>query len=245
MAQKQRGQSFLRGFPWKAKFVTRQEIDQYFSNPEGIQCLLCGRIYGTLNWHLQIVHRTTHEKYRARYGLPWRRGLVSIKVSKRFSKVLTERIRNGSFKPEPDNKAAVAGIRSGRRRDQPFTTLAKSEMGKDQSKKNLRYGPKDFEKVLSVMLKQKITLTQVCMDKSLPSRPTVLYYGESNPSFRKKLLDTYYALPYPVQARADMFSPQFFKDLKRLKGKGLSVAEIAEKLHVSSKTVQRRLMDLR
>jgi len=32
----------------------------------------------------------------------------------------------------------------------------------------------------------------------------MLGYAESNPSFRKKRLDTYHALPFAVQARADM-----------------------------------------
>ncbi len=57
--------------PWKGKFASKREVDHYFSNPGGIQCLLCGRTYGTLNGHLQIVHETTHEQYRRRYGLPW------------------------------------------------------------------------------------------------------------------------------------------------------------------------------
>jgi hypothetical protein len=93
-----------------------------------------------------------YEEYRARYGFPWRRGLVSARVSKRIRKRLLERIRNGSFKPRPDNKAAVAAIRAGRRRDQPFLTRVKSELGKEQSRRNLRYGRKDYEKVLLAML---------------------------------------------------------------------------------------------
>jgi phosphatidylserine/phosphatidylglycerophosphate/cardiolipin synthase-like enzyme len=56
-------ENVLRGFPWKAKFVAKREIDEYFSNPEWIQCLLYGRIYESLNGHLQIVHRTSHEEY--------------------------------------------------------------------------------------------------------------------------------------------------------------------------------------
>lgn len=237
-----RGKSPLRGFPWKAKFVAKQDIDQYFSDPEGIQCLLCGRIYKTLNGHLQIVHGTSHVGYRARYGLPWRRGLVSPKLSKLLSKRLTDRISSGSFRPEPNNKAAVAGIRAARRQDQPFVTLAKSELGKEQSKRNLKYNRKDFENVLAAMLERKTTLRQVCMaDKTLPSTPTVLDYADSNPGFRKRLLDTYHALPYSVQARADMFSPQFFEDLTRLKTKGLSDTEIGKRLKVSGKTVRKRL----
>jgi hypothetical protein len=54
MPRKLREKSSPQGFPWKDRFAAKQEIDEYFSNPEGIQCLLCGRIYGTLNGHLQI-----------------------------------------------------------------------------------------------------------------------------------------------------------------------------------------------
>ena len=54
-------------------------------------------------------------------------------------------------------------------------------------------------------------------------------------------MDTYYALPYDVQARTRMFSPQFYEDLKRLKAKGLANTEIGRKLGVSHKTVRTRL----
>jgi hypothetical protein len=192
MPRKFRERPALRGFPRKYTFVSKQEVDHYFSNPDGIQCLLCGRIYRTLNGHLQVVHGTSHEEYRRRYGLPWRRGLVSRKVSNRLTAILTERIRNGSFKPEPDNRAAVARIRAGgRRRDQPFVILAKAEMGKQQSKQNLRYSRKDFENVLSAMQKRKATLREACMDRKLPSEPTVLRYADLNPSFRREMLETW------------------------------------------------------
>ena len=241
-----RKKSAYPGFPWKAKLITKNEIDEYFSNPEGIQCLLCGRIYKSLNGHLQIIHGISHEEYRARYGLPWRRGLVSPKVSNRLSDLLTKRIKNGSFKPKPDNKASIKRILAGgRRKDQPFLTGIKAEKAKGLSKKNIKYSRKDFENVLSVMLERKIALREACMDKGLPPTPTVLSYAESHPGFRKKLLDTYYALPYVVQARADMFSPQFYEDLRRLKGKGLTAKEIGKKLGVSHKTVQKRFKQIK
>ena len=239
---KPRQEAPLRGFPWKGKLVSKEEIELYFSDPEGIQCLLCGKVLGTLNNHLQIVHGTSHEKYRARYGLPWRRGLVSPQLSNRISRITTDRIRNGSFKPEPDNKAAVARIQAGgRRKDQPFITATKAEQGKKQSKKNLRYSQMDFEKVLAAMLNREATLNEACMDRSLPSKGTVLHYAESNPEFRKKLMDTYHALPYAVQARAGVFSPQFFHDMKRLRGEGLSAKRIGERLNVNWKTIQKHL----
>lgn len=36
------------------------------------------------------------------------------------------------------------------------------------------------------------------------------------------------ALPYAVQARADMFFPQLYEDVRRLKGKGLPDTEIGD-----------------
>ena len=76
------------------------------------------------------------------------------------------------------------------------------------------------------------------MDKNLPASSGVLAYADSKPEFRKKLMDTYYALPYDVQARAGMFSPQFYEDLKRLKAKGLPNTEIGKQLGISCKTVK-------
>jgi hypothetical protein len=188
------------------------------------------------------VHGVSFEKYRDRYGLPWRKGLVSRNVSKGLSSILTKRIKNGTFIPMPDNKAAVEKIRAGGiRKDQPYLTRIKAEKAKGQSKKNIRHRRKDYEKVLSVMRKNKVTLREACMNEGLPASPRVLGYAESNPDFRKKLMDTYYALPYDVQARAGMFSPQFYEDLKRLKAKGLPNTEIGRQLGISYKTIKVRL----
>jgi hypothetical protein len=236
---KYRRRGTLPGFPWRGKFTNKEEIDEYFSNADGIQCLLCGEIYQTLNGHLQIKHAISHEEYRARYGLPWRRGLVSKRLSNHLRERITSRIRNGTFKPKPDNRAAMKKLQAGgRRKDQPFVTGIKAEKAKALSKRNVRYEIRDFENVLAVMLKRKIALNESCMDTDLPPKTTVLMYAEANPGFRKKLLDTYYALPYGVQARAHMFSPQFYEDLKRLKLKGLTAKEIGKELGVSFKTVQ-------
>ena len=231
----------IPGFPWKGQFKTKDEIDQYFNDPDGIQCLLCGRYYEFLSIHLRNSHEISHKQYRDWYGLPWRKGLVSRNVSKGFSSRLKERIKNGSFIPHPDNKAAVNGIRAARRKDQPYITGIKSEKARKLSKKNIRHGRKDYEKVLAVMLKNKVALQKACMNKNLPASSRVLDYAESNPGFRKKLMDTYYALPYDVQARAGMFSPQFYQDFKRLKVKGFPNTEIGKRLGISHKTVKIRL----
>jgi len=240
-----RRKSTLPGFPWQGKFTTKKDIEQYFSNPDGIQCLLCGRIHKALGKHLLMVHGVSHEEYRDRYGLPWRRGLVSRELSNRLSDNITKRIRDGSFIPKPDNEAAVKALRTGgRRKDQPFVTGRKSEMTKGLSQKNVKYSHKDYENVLSVMLDRKVALREACMDNDLPAESRVLDYAAKNPGFRKELIDTYYALPYAVQARADMFSPQFYEELGRLKKQGLTYLEIGERLGISNVTVSKRLKQM-
>ena len=238
---KKREINSIPGFPWKGQFKTKDEIDQYFSDPDGIQCLLCGRYFEFLSGHLRKSHDISHEQYRDWYGLPWRKGLVSRTVSKKISSNLTKRIKNGSFIPKADNKAAVNGIHVARKKDQPYITRIKAEKARGLSKRNIKHGRKDYEKVLTVMRQNKVALREACMDENLPASSGVLGYAESNPEFRKKLMDTYYALPYDVQARARMFSPQFYEDLKRLKAKGLPNTEIGRQMGISHKTVKIRL----
>ena len=200
---------------------------------------------GTLNGHLQMVHGVPLDEYRERYGLPWRRGLVARAVSIKLSTLLSNRIRNGSFRPKPDNRAAVNAILSGNlRKDPPYVTGSKAERTKTLSKQNVRYGREDYEKVLSVMMKRKISLTEACKKNNLPGSATVLGYAELNPEFRKRLIDTYHSLPYAVQARADMFSPKFYRDLERLKKKGLPATEIGKILGISAKTIRARLKNV-
>jgi hypothetical protein len=57
-------------------FQTRREIERYFSG-KTITCLLCGRRLGRLAFHLAAKHGLTVDQYKARFGLPWRRGLTS------------------------------------------------------------------------------------------------------------------------------------------------------------------------
>ena len=161
----------IPGFPWKGTFKSKFEVDRYFSHKKGIQCLICGRFLRSLQNHLQQVHGVSNNEYRERYGLPWRKGLVSKTLSQAHSASITNRIKSGTFKSKPDNKAAVKRILAGfRRHDQPYLTNTKSEIAKALNKKKTKYGPKDFQKVLSVMRKKKVTLSEACRNYKFPSK---------------------------------------------------------------------------
>jgi predicted transcriptional regulator len=51
-------------------------METYFAQ-NGLPCLLCGRTYLALHLHLNKTHEMALDDYRARYGIPWTRGLVA------------------------------------------------------------------------------------------------------------------------------------------------------------------------
>lgn len=57
-------------------FQTRWEVERYFSG-KTIKCLLCGERFRRLSFHLAAKHGMTTDQYKARFGLPWTRGLSS------------------------------------------------------------------------------------------------------------------------------------------------------------------------
>jgi hypothetical protein len=62
--------------PIRRPFRTRREVERYFSG-KTIECLLCGRRFSRLSFHLAAKHGLTTDQYKARFGLPWTRGLSS------------------------------------------------------------------------------------------------------------------------------------------------------------------------
>ena len=70
-------------------FRTRKEIERYFGG-KTIKCLICGRRFQRLGFHLATKHDMSADDYRGRFGLPWSRGLTSA-ASRSASGWTTER----------------------------------------------------------------------------------------------------------------------------------------------------------
>ncbi len=58
------------------RFQTRAQVDRYFTG-KTIKCLVCGRWFRRLATHLAFKHDMDAAEYKARFGLPWTRGLTS------------------------------------------------------------------------------------------------------------------------------------------------------------------------
>ena len=229
----------LRGFPWPGKFTTKKEIENYFADHE-IQCLLCGKWYKTLNTHLQRIHGTTKQQYCSRFGLPWKRGLACKDLSDKQGKALKKRIREG-FEP-PVDAARKKSKEAIRRKDQPFLTNIKSRTISKYNVLRDRWVHADYERTLSLMLENQISLAEVCKAGDLPGLTAVYEYRKTNSEFNQKYLDTFNSLPFPVQAQAQGLSYRFYDTIKRLyHEEGLPQREIAFKLGVSRRTVNLHL----
>jgi hypothetical protein len=58
-------------------FKTRHEVERYFSG-KTIRCLLCGRRFRRLAFHLAAKHGINTDEYKGEFGLPWTRGLTCV-----------------------------------------------------------------------------------------------------------------------------------------------------------------------
>jgi hypothetical protein len=229
----------MQKYPWRGKFGTKKEIDTYLTGNK-IECLLCGKWFRALPTHLERTHNITADDYKERYGLPWKRGLCGVGLSKKRSKLLLERLKNG-FKP-PIEVAMKKSVGAPRRPDQPFFVKVKLENMRAGSDKFRKYDDKDFYGVLAKMLKEKKGLNEVCKDPDMPQFGAVSKYAKKNADFRKELEKTYEQLPYRVQAGACRLPEKKFKeDLLTMKRSNITVADMSRLLGVSRSMIHRRL----
>ena len=230
----------MQGFPWDGKFETKEEVYDYFSSDK-IQCLLCGKWFQRLSFHLKAIHDITSDEYKEMYGLPWKHRLCGKEFSLRFRKIMNKRRDNGY---STDMDAVRARPKhAGKRQDQPFFTKIRAENLISSGKRERRkYFHKNFQNVLKRMVDENKTLPEVCKDADMPCESVVYQYSRRNKEFRKALDTTYEKLPFSVQAKANKLSvDKFRKAILSLQQSGFSVLEISRFLGVSGKTIRRRL----
>lgn len=189
-------------YPWDGKFETKTEIDDYLARNE-IQCLLCGKWFKALPTHIERTHGITAGDYRERFGLPWDRGLCGTGPSKKLSKNMLERQKNG-FQP-PIEDVREKSVTAKKTQDQPILVEAKIDTLKSCIEKIKKYARQDFKNVLVKMLKEKKGLYEACKDAGMPHFGAVSKYAKKNAEYRKELEKTYEQLPDSVQTGASRF----------------------------------------
>ncbi len=99
----------------------------------------------------------------------------------------------------------------------------------------------DFEAFVERMRKQQRGLYEVCEDPDMPAYIAMNKYIKKHPEFEDKVRQAYSGMPYSEQIRHQRPLQRFFKDLLRLRSRGMTLKEIGEALGVKTKTVQHYL----
>ena len=237
MAKKKPHLPPLPGYPVKKPFQTMEELETYFAQ-DGLPCLLCGRTYLALHLHLNKTHEMALDDYRARYGIPWTRGLVAKSLGDTFSANMKQRHQDGLIRPSPLEHLAFLQAAAKERRPSVRAVITR------QTREALQVygrteplGPKDFEEFLR-RIKTGRTITEVCQDSDMPSRRTFEKYRQHHPAFQKQLDAVWERLPFAVQLRGLRTGERFRRTVVDLRLKNLSWRQIGRMMNVSPKTVQ-------
>ncbi len=176
----------LSGFPKEGEFQTKEEVDTYFSS-EQIQCLMCGRWYGEINFaHLGYIHEMTVDEYKERFGLPWGRGLLGQAAFRKRSEIGKQKFRDGKVGLD-NKKACLASQKIKPRSMQPYVARQRTQQALAVYQRETQWQHADYEEVLRRMETQQRGIVDVCRDPDVPSYPVWHRYSKSHPELAAKL----------------------------------------------------------
>jgi len=99
----------LPGYPKNFVFKDYDEYKQYFVGDRVI-CLLCGKHYRALGYHLEVSHEVDIDDYKKKYGILWGKSLTCNDLHENQSDRAKERIANGELIPQTIEGRRKQGI---------------------------------------------------------------------------------------------------------------------------------------
>ena len=174
----------LPGYPVKKKFQTMEEVNEYFDQ-EKLTCLLCGREYISLHAHTNNAHGVSAEQYKARYGIPWKRGLVAKSLKAKQAAIMNEQRAKGILPQQPSKEHIRQLSIAKKDHARPVQPAVRESMRQHALKthgRSEKWGKKDFEEYLR-RIKTGRTVTEVGKDKDMPCREVFDKYCRDNPAF--------------------------------------------------------------
>ena len=226
----------LPGFPVEPRSFTLAEVRDYFSG-DWITCLLCGKSYRKLSAaHLHRIHSMTEDEYRARYGLPWRRGLISTHCFENYSAATRKRMDEGWSPPnDPDGRALGHAAARGQR-SQPFRRELAIKNVASANPNPIAYVGENVLATMIERIKSGRTPKEVRDDDDMPSQTWLTV--NLTESDKASIRDVIWSMPFDFQARAQFgMAPNFFEAIKELRP--MSDKKIAQRLGVTAMTVNR------
>lgn len=221
------------GFPIEPRPFSRAEIIEYMSG-DRITCLLCGKDYRKIGIHLLKCHGITPDDYRARYGLPWSKGLCCQETRARHSALAKKNIEEGRIPLQ----YGVPVPRGTQRPSQPFMTEVAQQNGLKANGLPRTWGDADAEAILAEMAKGR-PLKHVLGDPGRPGSSWFHDYCRSHPEFVLRIDEAWDALPFPVAAAGGRLGPRFVAELRKLFDNGMSDQAAAAVLGVTAMACNR------
>jgi hypothetical protein len=228
----------LPGFPWKDKFKTMEEVDEYFDRDK-ITCLVCGRDYISLHKHLLFTHDMTPETYKESFGLPWRRGLISRLLKEKQGAIMNRQRKDGIL-PQAPSAAHIRRLRKSIANRRPTVDAVRENCRQHAlglHGRSEKWSDADFEEYLR-RVKTGRTLTEVGRDKDMPCREVFDKWLRLNPAFRVKFEKLWDSLPFDLQVRGQRTGKRFKKTVFDLRRQGKTWPEISRIMGVKEGTVR-------
>jgi hypothetical protein len=211
------------------------EIRAYFSG-DRITCMRCGKSYGRLGGHLQTIHQMSENEYRDLYGLPWTYGLTGTIARQRYSEAVKKNIEAGLM-PQI-GQGLPPGAWQQQRPRQPYRyEVGRQNLAEGEPPQPI-FGVAHFEAVLARVAEGQ--LVRDALGALDMAGTTWRHFLQRNPDLRAVLMRAIDALPFSIQAANHMgMGPRFFAEVSRLRELGLGDRQIAERLGVTTMTVNR------
>lgn len=220
------------GFPWKGKFTEVSELKKYFAQ-EKLQCLLCGREYGNLGLHITRGHNTSHDDYKASFGIPWSYGLAGSKFKSISSKRFRKMIKQGKIKKP--SKEHIARLHKSHRKTRPAVEAFRNESRRkilEQHGREEKWQIADYEEFIK-RIGHGRTPSEVGQDKDMPGKSAFMRFINAHPKLLRQYKKVWETQPHAVHARAGHLTEKFYKQVVRLRRKDKTWPEVAEELNVT------------
>jgi ROS/MUCR transcriptional regulator protein len=191
-------------------FTSMAEVDDYFAQ-DPLPCLICGKSYHGLPQHIQAAHKMSAEEYKALFGIPWTRGLISPSLKKKLSDITHENRAKGILldRPSDEHIAKLSSLSKNNRRPmQSVVKKAISDNALNIHKRTEKLKHTDYEEFLRRVATGR-TLSEVAKDPDMMWRETFEVYSHQHPEFRAKLENVLDNLPINVQLRGQRTGKTF------------------------------------
>lgn len=191
----------MSGASIPAPFRTKAELDAYFAQ-DPLPCLICGKSFTRLSHHIPRMHQMQPDEYRAAFGIPWGRGLISESLRQKQAAIMNQQRAEGILPaaPSPEHIALIQRLSKQRRQVAAAVEDARSLHGLEMHGRTEKLAHADFEEYLRRVATGR-TITEVGRDSDMMRRETFDIYCRKNPAFNAKVEHVLDSLPPAVQVR--------------------------------------------